>query len=68
MFKNSYLFKNDEKKNVMYLDNYKHLLKQVVKKMFQNSFIWKSFFCQKRHAILFYNNHVGSLYPICTQL
>jgi len=25
-FKNSYLLKNDEKKNVMYLDNYKRLL------------------------------------------
>jgi len=68
MSKNSYLFKNDEKKKVMYLDNYKHLLKQVAKKLFQNSFIWKSFFWQKGHAILFYSNHVGSLYPICTQL
>jgi hypothetical protein len=25
-FKNSYLFKNINKKNVMYLENYKHLL------------------------------------------
>jgi hypothetical protein len=31
-FKNSYLFKNDEKKSVMYLDNYKHLLQQAAKK------------------------------------
>ncbi len=36
------------------------------KKMFQNSFIWKSIFWQKGHAILFYKNLVGSLYPICT--
>jgi hypothetical protein len=25
-FNNSHLFKSDEEKNVMYLDNYKHLL------------------------------------------
>jgi hypothetical protein len=34
--------------------------------MFQNSFIWKNIFWQKGHGVLFYNNLVGSLYPICT--
>jgi hypothetical protein len=35
--------------------------------MFQNSFIWKKNL-EKRHTIMFYNNPIGSLYPICTQL
>jgi hypothetical protein len=59
-FKNSYLFKNNEEKNMsciwttinIYYNNLK-------KKMFQNSFIWKSSFWQKGHAIFFSNNPFG---------
>jgi hypothetical protein len=36
--------------------------------MFQNSFIWKKKIGKKWHTIIFYNNPIGSLYPICTQM
>jgi hypothetical protein len=56
------------KKKVMYLNNYKHLLQHVAKKLFHNSFIWKRFFWEKILTFLFYSNHASSLYPICTLL
>jgi hypothetical protein len=53
-FKNSYLFKNDEKKSFMYLDNYKHLLQQATKKKKNPKLIhMKKKICKKRHTILF---------------
>jgi hypothetical protein len=55
-------------KHVMYLDNYKHLSCQVAKKIVQKFIHMKKKLQEKKHVIYFYNNHVSSLYPICTLL
>jgi len=41
------------KKHVMYMDNYKHLLYNLQKIFFKNSFVWKSYFWAKWHVVLF---------------
>jgi hypothetical protein len=56
------------KKHVMYLDNYKHLLWQVAKAIVPKFIHMKKLFLGKKTYNLFYSNLVGSLYPVCTQL
>jgi len=38
------------------------------KTLFQNSFVWKNIFWEKKHAILFQSINVGSLYLIGIQI
>jgi hypothetical protein len=60
--------KTMKKKHVMYWTTINIYYYKPQKKLFQNSFIWKSFFCEKGHEVIFYSNPIGSLYPICTQM
>jgi hypothetical protein len=55
------------KKNVMYLKNYMHLLYNLQKK-FKYSFVWKSYFWTKKYAILFKSNVIGLFDFVCTQM
>jgi hypothetical protein len=52
--------------HVMYLDNYKHLLQQVSKTIVPKFIHMKKMFLGKIYIVLFYNNHVSSLYLVCT--
>jgi hypothetical protein len=66
-FKFSYLFKNDEQKNMSCTRTsiiicYKNCKNNYLK----NSLVWKNDFLAKINVIFFLNNHVGSLYLICT--
>jgi hypothetical protein len=54
IFKNSYLLKDDEeKKNSCTWTTIIIYYNKMQKKLFQNSFIWTSFFWQKRHVVFF---------------
>ncbi len=58
-----------KKKHVMYLDNYKHSLKPVVKQIVPKFFHMKKLlFVKKGYTFLFYINLIGSLYHVCTPL
>jgi hypothetical protein len=56
-----------KKKHVMYLDDCKHLLQQVAKNIIPKFIHMKKNYWEKGHVIFFFNNHVGSLYLVCTQ-